>query len=55
MLTLNKVRAQLKVTPAHDFNDYEIGKRNNLEIINIYSLKMEKLMNKAPNEFIGSR
>jgi valyl-tRNA synthetase len=25
----------LKVTPGHDFNDYEIGKRNNLEIINI--------------------
>jgi valyl-tRNA synthetase len=25
----------LKVTPGHDFNDYEIGKRCNLEIINI--------------------
>lgn len=25
----------LKVTPGHDFNDYEIGKRNELEIINI--------------------
>lgn len=25
----------LKVTPGHDFNDYEIGKRNDLEIINI--------------------
>ena len=25
----------LKVTPGHDFNDYEIGKRQNLEIINI--------------------
>lgn len=25
----------LKVTPGHDFNDYEIGKRSNLEIINI--------------------
>ena len=25
----------LKVTPGHDFNDYEIGKRHNLEIINI--------------------
>jgi len=23
----------LKITPAHDINDYEIGKRNNLEII----------------------
>lgn len=25
----------LKVTPGHDFNDYEIGKRHNLKIINI--------------------
>lgn len=25
----------LKVTPGHDFNDYEIGKRTDLEIINI--------------------
>lgn len=25
----------LKVTPGHDFNDFEIGKRNNLEIINL--------------------
>jgi valyl-tRNA synthetase len=25
----------VKITPAHDFNDYEMGKRHNLEIINI--------------------
>ena len=25
----------VKITPAHDFNDYEVGKRNDLEIINI--------------------
>ena len=25
----------LKVTPAHDFNDFEIGKRHKLNIINI--------------------
>ena len=28
----------LKVTPGHDFNDFEIGKRHNLEIINILNL-----------------
>src|SRR3989344_1302268 len=28
----------LKVTPGHDPNDFEIGKRHNLEIINIFSL-----------------
>lgn len=25
----------LKVTPAHDFNDYELGKKHNLQMINI--------------------
>ena len=25
----------VKVTPAHDFNDYEVGKKNNLQFINI--------------------
>ncbi len=25
----------VKMTPAHDFNDYEVGKRHNLELINI--------------------
>lgn len=27
----------VKITPAHDFNDYEIGKRHNLAIINIFT------------------
>ena len=27
----------LKVTPAHDFNDYEIGQRHNLDLINIFT------------------
>ena len=26
----------VKITPAHDFNDYEVGKRNKLELINIF-------------------
>ena len=25
----------VKITPAHDFNDFEVGKRNNLEMLNI--------------------
>ena len=28
----------VKITPAHDFNDYEVGKRHNLEIINILDI-----------------
>jgi valyl-tRNA synthetase len=26
----------VKITPAHDFNDFEVGKRNDLEVINIF-------------------
>ena len=42
----------LKVTPAHDFNDFEIGKRHKLEFINIFE-KNGKLNSNVPNEFIG--
>ncbi|MBO1364531.1 valine--tRNA ligase [Vibrio cholerae] len=27
----------VKITPAHDFNDYEVGKRHNLQMINIFT------------------
>ena len=27
----------VKITPAHDFNDYEVGQRHNLELINIFT------------------
>ena len=26
----------MKITPAHDFNDYEVGKRHDLPLINIF-------------------
>ena len=26
----------VKITPAHDFNDYEVGKRHNLPLINVF-------------------
>jgi valyl-tRNA synthetase len=28
----------VKITPAHDFNDYEMGKRHNLPLINIFTI-----------------
>ncbi|MFS4458540.1 valine--tRNA ligase [Bdellovibrio sp. HCB2-146] len=31
----------VKITPAHDFNDYKIGKAHNLEFINILTRKAE--------------
>jgi valyl-tRNA synthetase len=27
----------LQITPAHDPNDFEVGKRHNLEVINIFT------------------
>ncbi len=42
----------VKITPAHDFNDYEVGKRNDLEIINI--LTDEACINEnAPEVYQG--
>ena len=40
----------VKITPAHDFNDYEVGKRNELPIINIFNKNAEIL---AEFEFIA--
>ena len=42
----------VKITPAHDFNDYEVGKRNNLEIINIFE-KNGKINKNGLKEFFG--
>ena len=42
----------VKVTPAHDFNDYEIGKRHNLKITNIFTADA-KLNENVPAEFVG--
>jgi len=42
----------VKITPAHDFNDYEVGKRNKLEIINIFT-EDGKINNNAPEKFVG--
>ena len=41
----------VKITPAHDFNDYEVGLRNKLEIINIFT-EDGKLNQNAPKEYV---
>lgn len=41
----------LKVTPGHDFNDFEIGQRHNLPIINI--LNKDGTLNDKAGEFEG--
>lgn len=42
----------VKVTPAHDINDYEMGKRHNLEVINIFNDDASTNGN-VPHEFQG--
>ena len=42
----------VKITPAHDFNDYQVGKRNNLPMINIFTPDA-KLNENAPREYQG--
>ncbi len=42
----------VKITPAHDFNDYDVGKRNKLEIINIFT-DDGKINHNAPTNYQG--
>ena len=42
----------VKITPAHDFNDFVVGKRNNLKIINIFN-KNAELNEDVPSDYIG--
>jgi valyl-tRNA synthetase len=48
---LEKGTGCLKVTPGHDFNDFEIGRRHNLPIINI--LNLDGSLNENGMEFKG--
>ena len=42
----------VKITPAHDFNDFEVGKRHNLELLNILN-DDGTLNNNCPEEYAG--
>ena len=42
----------VKITPAHDFNDYEVGKRHNLPMINIFTIDA-KMNNNVPEVYRG--
>jgi valyl-tRNA synthetase len=42
----------VKITPAHDFNDYEIGKRHDLQIINVLDVNA-CLNEQAPETYRG--
>ncbi len=42
----------VKITPGHDFNDYEMGKRHDLEIINIFTIDAKTNEN-VPEKYRG--
>jgi len=42
----------VKITPAHDFNDHEVGKRHNLSVINILT-KTATINTNAPEKYQG--
>ena len=42
----------VKITPAHDFNDYEVGRRHNLPIINIFNHDAQ-LNENVPAVYVG--
>jgi valyl-tRNA synthetase len=42
----------VKITPAHDFNDFEVGRRHNLEAIGVFD-KFARLNDKAPAKYRG--
>ena len=42
----------VKITPAHDFNDFAVGKRHKLPMINVFDMNA-KLNENAPEKFRG--
>ena len=45
----------VKITPAHDFNDFEVGQRNGLEKINIFTTtaKITGAVADVPQKYVG--
>lgn len=43
----------VKITPAHDFNDYEVGKRHNTRLVNVFDLEAKVLANAEVFNFKG--
>jgi valyl-tRNA synthetase len=42
----------VKITPAHDFNDFEVGRRHDLEIVNVFDEKAH-INENAPERYRG--
>lgn len=42
----------VKITPAHDFNDFEVGRRHDLEMVNIFDVEA-RINDNAPDAYRG--
>ena len=49
---MEKGSGAVKITPAHDFNDFEVGRRHNLDMINIMDAD-GRMNDVVPQEFRG--
>ena len=49
---MEKGSGAVKITPAHDFNDFDVGRRHNLEAINIFD-QHAKLNENVPSDYRG--
>lgn len=53
---MTKGTGAVKITPAHDFNDFEVGKRHNLPVMNIFTETAKIDVKNIPdaNDFVRS-
>ena len=48
----DKGTGAVKITPAHDFNDFQVGKRHDLPLLNIFTAEA-KLNEEVPSDYRG--
>ncbi|MFL2933763.1 MAG: valine--tRNA ligase [Thalassobaculaceae bacterium] len=49
---MDKGSGAVKITPAHDFNDFDVGRRHDLDVINIFD-EHANLNENVPSEYRG--
>ena len=45
----------VKITPAHDFNDFEVGKRHNLPLVNVFTTEAKLNLKATTNSSTACR
>mgnify|MGYP001492006372 FL=1 len=49
---MDKGSGAVKITPAHDFNDFDVGRRHDLDVVNIFD-EHANLNENVPSEYRG--